>query len=79
MVHRQLCAHSIKSLSRELQSEDGDSRGWRGHSAAASIKMGSVGRGCQHCTEQGAGTGVPLCPVLGDRQNRDISRVGEQQ
>lgn len=72
MVHRQLCAHSIKPLSMELQSEDGDSRGWRGRSAAASMEMGSAGRGCQHSTE-GAGTGVPLCPVLGDRQDRDVS------
>lgn len=63
MVHRQLCAHSIKSLSMELQSEDG--RGWRGRSAAASVEMGSAGQGCQHCTEERAGTGIPVCPVLG--------------
>lgn len=37
------------------------------------LEMDSVGQGCQHCTEEGAGTGVPLCPVLGDRQDRDVS------
>lgn len=42
-MHRQLCAHSIKPLSMELQSEDGDGRGWRGHSAAASMELGSAG------------------------------------
>lgn len=57
----------------ELQSEDGEGRGWRGHSAAASMEMGSACRGCQHSTEEGAGTGVALCPVLGDRQDRDVS------
>lgn len=80
MVHRQLCAHSIKSLSMELQSEDGDGGGWRGRSAAASMEMGSACQGCQHGTEEGAGTGDPVCPGLGDRQDRDVPphRVREQ-
>lgn len=45
------------------------------------LEMGSVGWGCQYCTEEGAGTVVLVCPVLGDRQDRDVSthRVREQQ
>lgn len=28
--------------------------------------------GCQHCTEEGLARGVPVCPVLGHRQHRDV-------